>query len=97
MRKAYEDYYKAGSSFTTSSDDEPEVPANPFEKSQIPIGKNVDFANFTIKAPTLYIEKYFKNMGWVLIATLEENDYPHLMKEFYKSMIITPRTDGISC
>lgn len=73
-----------------------EVPANPFEKSPILIGKNVDFRNFTIEAPAFHIEELFENMGWILIATLEEYAYPWLMKEFYKNMAIIPRSGDIS-
>lgn len=31
------------------------------------------------------------------VATLKENTYPQLIKEFYKNMVITLRADGISC
>lgn len=43
-------------------DMEPKVPSSPFEKSPILIGKNIDFANFSIKTPIFHIEEYFENM-----------------------------------
>lgn len=48
---------------TPSLDEESEMLENPFKKSPILIGKNVDFANFIIEPPVFYIEEYFENMG----------------------------------
>lgn len=76
---------------------EPEALTNQFEKSHILIGKNVNFANFTFDVPVFHIEEYFIKMGWVSIFTLEEHAYPRLIKDFYKDMVIVPRSDSISC
>lgn len=76
---------------------EPEVLANPFEKSPIIIGKNVDFANFTIEVLAFHIEECFEIMGWVSVATMEEHAYPRLMKEFYQKMCIASRSNEITC
>lgn len=43
-------------------DMEPKVPGNPFEKTLILIDKNVDFVDFTIKAPSFQRMEYFENM-----------------------------------
>lgn len=58
-----------------SSDQELEVPTNPFEKSPILNSKNVDFADFTIKAHAFHIDEYFENICSMSVATLEENAY----------------------
>lgn len=76
---------------------QPEVLVNLFEKSPILVGKNVDFADFTIEAPAFHIEKYFENMGWVSVATFEEHAYPRLVKEFYQNIVISLRSDKLSC
>lgn len=68
----------------------PKVPPNPFEISPILIGKNVDFANFSIEAPVLHIEECFERTGWVSVATTEEHAYLRLMKEFYRKMHVAP-------
>lgn len=59
--------------------------------------KMLIFVNFIIEAHTFHIEEYFENMEWVLIVTIEENAYPHLMKEFCQHMKISPWSDEISC
>lgn len=50
---------------------EPNVPTNPYEKSPILIGKNINFFKFTIEAPAFHIKEYFKRMGWVFVATMK--------------------------
>lgn len=75
---------------------EVEGPENLFEKSPIIIGKNVDFFEFILKTSAFCIEKYFMNMDWISIATMEECAYPNFIKEFYKYMCSCHTSGNIS-
>lgn len=68
---------------TPSSEEEPAYKENKFDKCPILMGKSVDFASFTFDAHSFQIEEYFMRMGWISVATLEENVYSNLIKELY--------------